>query len=41
MTQELSRALDVPLHDILEIIEDLPKKKAKGSKSKKRKKAAK
>ncbi len=37
------RAFDVPLHDMLELIDDPPKKKAKGksSKSKKRKQAAK
>ena len=37
----LCRALEVPLHDMLEVIDDPPKKKTKGKKSKKRSKAAK
>ena len=39
--EKLCRALEVPLPDMLELMDDPPKKKAKGKKSKKRNKAAK
>ena len=39
--EKLCLSLDVPLHDLLEMIPDPPKKKAEGKNSKKRNKAAK